>query len=1020
MNWETRLLLNKKYLIALLLIFFTLQSYGQSENVYTYSITEGLPQSQVFAICQDSFGYLWAGTQGGGVAKFDGQKFDVFTEQHGLPSNYVNALLVDHSNTLWLGTTKGLFALSFDGSPDQGSSILADKEILCLAEMNQIIYAGTREGLFQLNRKLKRWQEVNLSTPNSRIQVNDLKVISGRLWIATEKGLWIKQNGKSTLLKVKGLPYPNINNVLFDENHSVWLSVLGYGLLSLDELSLKIRQTLTLPLLTKTRCLLIESADHLWIGTENDGVCSYNVHTGSLTQLTEDAGLSTSKIRALLKDKWGNLWMGTSGAGLLRKSNQLFKSYNLFDFEFGSNRVYSVANGPSNSIYFAVSKDNIGYYKNNVFRVIDIDSLNINVKIKSIATDTLSRLWIGTEGKGLYCIDSTFALHFNQAGQLLSDDYITHLVVDEKNQIWVATQSSGISVFNLVGTTLVKILQVDSRQGLSEKHITCLARDTFSKKTWFVGRNGSSGFITDLGKLTLFDATSGLPYKTIKTLALNKAGRCCLAVEGQGVYCMDASNISVPSFIKLAAPDKTYSSNIYSMLFDANQNLWLGSENGVYKLILDSVSMSLKNVTWFGRDDGFGGIESCHNSICTDKNNNIWFGTMNGLVQYNPEFKTGIQLPPILFIKDVLLFNKTTHQTAFASCFQPLAIQLSKELPHNQNHLSFTFDAVHLNHPNKLQFRFKLEGSSDKWSEWSNEKRINFSGIPPGHYCFVVQATFDRVHLSSTKQLCFNIATPYWQKTWFRLLLAAIGLFAILSVFYYREKTIKQKAEAKNKELKIQNELLSLEQKSLQLQMNPHFIFNALNSIQSLVVTAQPDEARLQIQNFAVLMRSILNNARKTEVSLNEEIDLLKKYLTMEQFCQQNNFTFHFTLDPDIDADEIYLPSMLIQPYIENAVIHGISHLQSPGKIDISFQMKNAQLVCTIEDNGVGRKKAAELSINRKEGHVSVGMQVTAQRLNTLRTDSNSLPVTVIDLYDEAGHASGTKVVLLIPVKTHF
>ncbi|MBK8109953.1 MAG: histidine kinase [Saprospiraceae bacterium] len=118
----------------------------------------------------------------------------------------------------------------------------------------------------------------------------------------------------------------------------------------------------------------------------------------------------------------------------------------------------------------------------------------------------------------------------------------------------------------------------------------------------------------------------------------------------------------------------------------------------------------------------------------------------------------------------------------------------------------------------------------------------------------------------------------------------------------------------------------------------PHFIFNALNSIQSLVVTAQPDEARLQIQNFAVLMRSILNNARKTEVSLNEEIDLLKKYLTMEQFCQQNNFTFHFTLDPDIDADEIYLPSMLIQPYIENAVIHGISHLQSLAKLTFHFK----------------------------------------------------------------------------------
>lgn len=1020
MNRQLSISGRMKYWVVILFTALAVWAYGQSENVYSYSITEGLPQSQVFAICQDSFGYLWAGTQGGGLAKFDGQKFDVFTEQQGLPSNYINTLLVSTDNTLWIGTPKGLCSLSSKASSVVSRLSLADQEVTCLAEQNQILYAGTKDGLYQYNKKSDRWQKVTISQKLTHVQINDIKVVQNELWVATEKGLWIKQQQANEMLRVRALPYPNIHALLFDGHNSVWLSVLGYGLLDLDPKSKKVRQSLTQAFLTKTRCMVLENSQQLWLGTENDGVCSYHTPTANIVQLTEDAGLSTSKIRALLKDSWGNLWMGTSGAGLLKKSNQLFKNFNLFDYEFGSNRVYAVSNDRSDKLFFAVSKDNLGYVKNNVFHVVDIDSLKINAKVKTIACDTFSRLWLGTEGKGLYCVDSSSALHFSFSRHTLSDDFINHVLVDENNRIWLATQSSGISVYELVASSLVRVFQWDEMQGLPEKYINCLARDPLTQKTWFAGRNGSCGFVSDDGQITLFDSNSGLPSKNIKTLALSKAGQCCVAVEGTGVYCSHYPNPSNVFFKKLASSTKTYSSNIYSMLFDSNHFLWLGSENGVYKLAMDPTSLALNEVTWYSRDDGFGGIESCHNSICTDNQNNIWFGTMNGLVQYNPGFKTGIQSPPALSIKDVFLFNKVIDQTPYASCFQALPDNLHQHLPYHQNDLSFSFDAVHLNYPHKLQYRFQLQGSSNKWSEWSNEKRINFSGIAPGNYCFRVQATFDRIHLSTTKQLCFVVSTPYWQRTWFRILVFTLGLLFVFAVFMYREKIIKQKAEAKNKELKIQNELLSLEQKSLQLQMNPHFIFNALNSIQSLVVTAQPDEARHQIQNFAVLMRSILNNARKTEVSLQEEMDLLNKYLTMEQFCQQNVFDFQFIVAPDLPADEIYLPSMLIQPYIENAVIHGIAHLNAPGKIVVSFSLKNDHLLCTVEDNGVGRKKAAELSVNRKEGHVSVGMQVTAQRLKTLSTDTHNPAVTIVDLYDEEGHASGTRVILFIPVKTQF
>ncbi|MBK8701804.1 MAG: histidine kinase [Saprospiraceae bacterium] len=994
---------------------------GQSENVYNYSIAEGLPQSQVFAICQDSTGYLWAGTQGGGLAKFDGQKFEVFTESNGLSSNYISSLLTDHTGMIWIGTTKGVNYYTLDGIRKIVSPELTGLEITSLAEWADSILIGTPMGIFNYHKETKTLRKKVLRRNSQPGRINDIKVINGNLWMATEKGLWVQNDGASVPKKVDGLPYPNINAIQHDRNNSVWLSIYGYGLLSLDEHRLSKNNELTHALLGRTTCMLIDGGGHLWLGTENDGICTLDQTTGNISQLSEDAGLSTSKIRALMKDTWGNLWVGTSGAGLIKKSSQLFKHINLYDYEFGSNRVYAVSNSPAKNIYFAVSKDNVGFFDGRTFHQMDLDSLGIDVKIKSITADTTSRLWLGTEGKGLYCIGSKTALHFSTSDQTLTDDHIVHLVADEQNRIWVATQANGIQCLTITGDSIIKNVKITAQNGLADRYINCLARDKTHKRTWFGSRNSSVGYITNEMQITMFNGTNGIPAKSVKTMALDTIGQCFLGVEGHGVYSINPKSPSKTiSYKRLWLPSKPYSTNIYSMIFDGVGYLWLGTENGVYKLEVDLNFNELKDVTWYGREDGFAGIENCHNSICLDNQNNIWFGTMNGLIQYNPSAKKSDQLPPKLFIREVLLFNKSVIKSPYAGCFNPSADRIDRDLPYHQNNLSFTYEAVHLNFPNKLQFRFKLAGGDDRWSEWSEDKRINFSGISPGNYCFMVQATFDKMHLSPVEQICFRIAAPYWQQNWFRLLMVLLSLSLIITIFIYREKRIKHKAEIKNRELKLQNKLLSLEQKSLQLQMNPHFIFNALNSIQSLVVTAHPDEARLQIQNFALLMRTILNNARKTAVSLKEEIDLLTRYLTMEQFCQQNKFKFNIDVYGNIDQEETFLPSMLIQPYVENAVIHGISHLHISGNIQVTFELQELLLKCTLTDNGVGRKRAGELSLNRKESHSSIGMQVTAQRLETLSVANHKSAVEIIDLFAEDGHAAGTRVILYIPIESTY
>jgi sensor histidine kinase YesM len=213
---------------------------------------------------------------------------------------------------------------------------------------------------------------------------------------------------------------------------------------------------------------------------------------------------------------------------------------------------------------------------------------------------------------------------------------------------------------------------------------------------------------------------------------------------------------------------------------------------------------------------------------------------------------------------------------------------------------------------------------------------------------------------------------------------------------------------------------LQLEQKALQLQMNPHFIFNALNSIQALVATKDYSTARTQIGNFATLMRSILSNSRKQRITLQEEIDTLDQYLKMEQFCQRVGFDYEIIPPNNMDSEEVELPPMLLQPFVENSIIHGISHLESDGKITVEFQVHEKLLECRIIDNGVGRKKADEFRQSRKPGHQSVAMSVTKERLHALKDGMNYTPFKIKDILGRDGKILGTKVVVRMVLEVGF
>lgn len=260
--------------------------------------------------------------------------------------------------------------------------------------------------------------------------------------------------------------------------------------------------------------------------------------------------------------------------------------------------------------------------------------------------------------------------------------------------------------------------------------------------------------------------------------------------------------------------------------------------------------------------------------------------------------------------------------------------------------------------------------------------------------------------------------TPFWKKWWFY---GVLFLFTIvLSTWVINKKNMHFHA-SRNEKNRIQQQFAALEQQALQAQMNPHFIFNCLNSIQQYILTNDKEKANLYLTGFASLVRQTLENSEKRTITLMEEINYLNKYLQMEEMRFAHNFSYEIIIDKAINTNSTEIPALLLQPYIENCMRHGIRYKEKgTGKVNISFSILDNSLYCSIKDNGVGRKKADEFKSKQHIEHLSRGMKVTEKRIELLNKINKSCITTeIIDLKNGNDHAIGTEVIIKIPLKNY-
>lgn len=643
--------------------------------------------------------------------------------------------------------------------------------------------------------------------------------------------------------------------------------------------------------------------------------------------------------------------------------------------------------------------------------------------------------------------------NYNLSNGLTSSN-IVDIAQDHIGYLWIATQNNGIVRFDGI-----EFLRFSQEEGLLSNKINALA---YANDSIFIATDKGLGIKTNLNR---FINISSLEITNVK-----KIRKKLLLTSRQGLYHYANNNI-VP--IKLndqidlnPVYDVAYFNNGYyiasqkalwfvdvlespkkivrihdgeytSLRIIDNKMLATTTEKGVQVFETNRNQFRFQNVKgitsinvfdneyWLSTDNngvyifnnGFGfekriskynGFEVNNiREVFIDLNNNCWLATFgNGLYKYRPSKTT------------TSVKGSNVHFENIEIDYQPLdsisihAYTKILYLKPSQNTISFSFKAIDIDSRDKMKYQWTL---NDNKGPWTTKSSVDFPNLNSGEYTFKVQSRNSQLIESSPIEFSFFIDTPIYKKDWFVYSFISITSLIFIMVIWIVIRNIKRKNTKKVKQLQLENHLLSLEQKALQLQMNPHFIFNVLNSIKALGGQEKMTEMNMAINNFALLLRGILQNSRKEEISLLQEIDTLKKYVALEQQMSAKPFQFIVNTDKiSLDLDEILIPSMLIQPFIENAIKHGIENSSTEGLITVSFEIKDISLICVITDNGIGYKQSKRNASDTN--HESVALKVTEERIKNM-SGAQSFYISETIQHDSI---TGTKVWFKVPLKTEF
>ncbi len=1008
--------------LTLCLLFFPFaQIFSQPLYFENFTSEKGLSQNSCFSIEQDAKGFMWFGTQDG-LNRYDGKEFKIYLPQNSigkaLPSNVITTLFFDKvKNLLWVGTTGGICiynpekdALIKISAIFNYASELEKFEIkkIISFKANEYWIVTYKKGLLLLNT-LNQTISQFFNDELSRNKVSAIVNHNGKLYVSLLQQLYELKNiddGYDPRQILTDYPFPEIKE-LFSYNNELWAGTLNAGCLRIKNPVTEKKNISSFAAITGgVGCFTADAANNLWIGTRGNGIIKYkllnNQIQNSVHNKYDSRSIEKDFILALFKDRQGIIWCGLSGGGVAKYDTAKFRFQNI------TNDPQNNTSLPDNMVFDMYTAKNNTYY-------------------------------IGTQNKGLSVLNMqteqfnsfTNTVNFEATGNTIYD-----ITQDDDENLWIASWG-GLMKFDL--KTKKNILH-EEKDILTSRKLYGIHKLKTADSLFICGENGFIFFSLKENKwkpvnkpqlqlnifigryiyedenniLWICTTGNGLikydyRHNHIEVVEEVKkiSGYIRHLLPDSSLFILSTDNGILLYNYKAGKVEKQIAINsnkisnvCYAALKDNNGFYWVSSNTGLYKI--NSKDFSSHN---FDLGDGLAFLE--YNTACAakQKDGTLLFGGVGGITRFNPQLIKDNSFSPSPIITGITVNDSLIPVEIYYTGGKNISLQ------YYQNFITFKFAVNNFSNQNKNSFAYQLTGIDKNWVYNGNNNAASYTSLPPGEYVFQLKsANSDGIWCLNPLLIKLTISPPWWKtfRFWFLVSLSVAGLVTFL--IRRRIKTIREQAGLKHK-------IAEVEMMALRLQMNPHFIFNSLNSINSFIVENKTHLASDYLTKFSRLMRLILENSKSESITLEKELETLRLYLLMESLRFDNKFNHSIFIQPGIDALMIKVPPMIIQPYVENAIWHGLLHKKEKGSVFISVKKHETphseNLILEILDDGIGRDKAAILKSKKSNTTKSYGMQITAQRIEQLNSSNK---VETVDLIDKYGNANGTKVTIVINI----
>ena len=927
---------------------------------------------------QDSKGYIWIGTDAG-VGRFDGRRFENFSIDDGLPDNQILQLKEDKLGRIWFLSLSGQLSYFYNGKIYNENT----DPLLKILKFNAIIVAffedskgrlwfGTnRDVLFMWNgKRLSSFSPDKTATFVNAFIHEDLQ---GKIWAFSTKSAQVFLDSKFILVPEHPIPVSFRTTVNLNSKKLLYLTKKGLYIKNSTEQKLILK--IDPKLLENDPGYFYASRTELWL-SNNDGIF-YIEPSGKTTHY-----LDNIKTVQALKDNKNNMWFTTTdGIYMLPKPEDRL---HIFDKSTGLkyNKVKSIIKDSYERLWLGLEDGRIEILNKDKLRTASVD-LSDHKKF-----NTIKQLQLDAVNKSVFFASDYGIGHLNeQYPKVKKISYfketnncgiaIKNFSINKEKNIAIALSSGVIVLKDRINTT--KFTNAKLKEGFDffgnrSYHV----RYDNENNLWFSNINGLYQFSS--GHLEMLFRKNLLLTKRVNDIAEMKDRTLVLATDGYGVLLIKNGQI-----LNQVTQKQGLANNICKKLFIKDNAIWVVTNNGINRLLRESNKISVEAFEYTNvllKND----VNDLH--IDTDT---AYFATNKGLVYFYNKPTKQLQEPPKVLISAILINQEVVGLNGPKIVLDP-----------SSSSITFRYNTIDFQNQ-EMGFRYRLKSDAN-WTETKN-RRIEFSSLSPGEYKFELCAKTNNSDWSKPIFVEFTINSRFWQNIWF------LGLiFLIAGVVFYKIAVVitRQQKNKEQQRLLLKNKILMLEQRALQAMMNPHFVFNVMNSIQHYINTNDTSSANKILTGFARLIRKNMEICTKSSINLAEELSYLELYLSLEKKRFGEKFKYSVLVDPTIDLEETFLPSMLLQPYIENGIWHGIMPKEDGGEIKVCIdQIDDDYLLIQIIDDGIGIHN----SFKKEQSHDSKGMALTQERVNLL----NQIEVNPIHIDIRQNGNSGTIVSIKIP-----